>query len=93
LTAFKAYKGQILAVHLAQRAVLLSCVSGRILNLMHLSGIATLDTAVCNAIQGQKHRVLDTRKDGSGLRALEKYAVLCAVEERNHRLDLSSLAF
>ncbi len=39
--------------------------------------------------KARKARVLDTRKTVPGLRALEKYAVLCG-GGTNHRLDLSS---
>jgi nicotinate-nucleotide pyrophosphorylase (carboxylating) len=57
--------------------------------LQHLSGIATLTRQYVDAIQGTKARVLDTRKTVPGLRALEKYAVLCG-GGTNHRLDLAS---
>ncbi len=85
----RAHKGQILAVIRHNARVLLSC-ERVILNLMqHLSGIATLTRQYVDAIQGTKARVLDTRKTVPGLRALEKYAVLCG-GGTNHRLDLSS---
>jgi nicotinate-nucleotide pyrophosphorylase (carboxylating) len=82
-------KGQVLAVIRHNARVLLSC-ERVILNLMqHLSGIATLTRQYVDAIKGTKARVLDTRKTVPGLRALEKYAVLCG-GGTNHRLDLSS---
>jgi nicotinate-nucleotide pyrophosphorylase (carboxylating) len=85
----RAHKGQVLAVVRHNARVLLSC-ERVILNLMqHLSGIATLTRQYVDAIQGTKARVLDTRKTVPGLRALEKYAVLCG-GGTNHRLDLSS---
>src|SRR5580704_7764570 len=40
-------------------------------------------------IRGTHARVLDTRKTVPGMRALEKYAVLCG-GGTNHRLDLAS---
>ncbi|HLY41050.1 MAG TPA: carboxylating nicotinate-nucleotide diphosphorylase [Terracidiphilus sp.] len=81
--------GQVLAVIRHNARVLLSC-ERVILNLMqHLSGIATLTRQYVDAIHGTKTRVLDTRKTVPGLRALEKYAVLCG-GGTNHRLDLSS---
>ncbi|HUH64478.1 MAG TPA: carboxylating nicotinate-nucleotide diphosphorylase [Terracidiphilus sp.] len=85
----RAKAGQVLAVIRHNARVLLS--SERvILNLLqHLSGIATLTRQYCDAIQGTKARVLDTRKTVPGLRALEKYAVLCG-GGTNHRLDLAS---
>jgi nicotinate-nucleotide pyrophosphorylase (carboxylating) len=61
-----------------------------ILNLMqHLSGIATLTRKYVDAIYGTHARVLDTRKTVPGMRALEKYAVLCG-GGTNHRIDLAS---
>ena len=85
----RVHKGQILAVIRHNARVLLSC-ERVILNLLqHLSGIATLTREYVDAIQGTKARVLDTRKTVPGMRALEKYAVLCG-GGTNHRLDLSS---
>lgn len=81
--------GQVLAVIRHNARVLLSC-ERVILNLLqHLSGIATLTRQYVDAIHGTKARVLDTRKTVPGMRALEKYAVLCG-GGTNHRLDLAS---
>ena len=61
-----------------------------ILNLLqHLSGIATLTRKFADTIQGTPARVLDTRKTVPGMRAVEKYAVLCG-GGTNHRIDLAS---
>jgi nicotinate-nucleotide pyrophosphorylase (carboxylating) len=61
--------------------------------MQHLSGIATLTREYVDAVNsahGVTHaRVLDTRKTMPGLRALEKYAVLCG-GGTNHSLDLAS---
>jgi nicotinate-nucleotide pyrophosphorylase (carboxylating) len=85
----RVHAGQVLAVIRHNARVLLSC-ERVILNLMqHLSGIATLTRQYVDAIQGTTARVLDTRKTVPGLRALEKYAVLCG-GGTNHRLDLAS---
>ena len=85
----RAHGGQVLAVIRHNARVLLSC-ERVILNLMqHMSGIATNTRMYVDAIQGTHARVLDTRKTVPGLRALEKYAVLCG-GGTNHRLDLSS---
>jgi nicotinate-nucleotide pyrophosphorylase (carboxylating) len=85
----RARKGQVLAVIRHNARVLLSC-ERVILNLMqHLSGIATNTRRYVDAIHGTQARVLDTRKTVPGLRALEKYAVLCG-GGTNHRLDLAS---
>ncbi|MGD0730154.1 MAG: carboxylating nicotinate-nucleotide diphosphorylase [Terracidiphilus sp.] len=81
--------GQVLAVIRHNARVLLSC-ERVILNLMqHLSGIATLTRKYVDAVQGTHARVLDTRKTVPGMRALEKYAVLCG-GGTNHRIDLAS---
>jgi nicotinate-nucleotide pyrophosphorylase (carboxylating) len=85
----RAHAGQVLAVIRHNARALLSC-ERVILNLLqHLSGIATLTRRYADAIQGTRARVLDTRKTVPGLRALEKYAVLCG-GGTNHRIDLAS---
>jgi len=85
----RAHPGQVLAVIRHNARVLLSC-ERVILNLLqHLSGIATLTRQYADAIQGTHARVLDTRKTVPGMRALEKYAVLCG-GGTNHRIDLAS---
>ncbi len=85
----RVHEGQVLAVVRHNAQVLLS--SERvILNLMqHLSGIATLTRTYVDAIHGTHARILDTRKTVPGMRALDKYAVLCG-GGTNHRLDLAS---
>lgn len=85
----RAHKGQVIAVIRHNARVLLSC-ERVILNLLqHLSGIATLTRKYADAIQGTHAHVLDTRKTVPGMRALEKYAVLCG-GGTNHRIDLAS---
>jgi nicotinate-nucleotide pyrophosphorylase (carboxylating) len=85
----RAHPGQVLAVMRHNARVLLSC-ERVILNLLqHLSGIATLTRKFTDAVQGAHTRILDTRKTVPGLRALEKYAVLCG-GGTNHRIDLAS---
>jgi nicotinate-nucleotide pyrophosphorylase (carboxylating) len=85
----KVHAGHILAVVRHNARVLLSC-ERVILNLMqHMSGIATLTRTYVDAIHGTHARILDTRKTVPGLRAVEKYAVLCG-GGTNHRLDLAS---
>lgn len=85
----RAHPGQVLAVIRHNARALLSC-ERVILNLLqHLSGIATLTRQYADAIQGTRARVLDTRKTVPGMRALEKYAVLCG-GGTNHRIDLAS---
>ena len=85
----RVHAGQVLAVIRHNARALLSC-ERVILNLIqHLSGIATLTRQYADAIQGTHAHVLDTRKTVPGLRALEKYAVLCG-GGTNHRIDLAS---
>ncbi len=85
----RVHAGQVLAVIRHNARALLSC-ERVILNLMqHLSGIATLTRKYVDAIQGTHAHVLDTRKTVPGMRALEKYAVLCG-GGTNHRIDLAS---
>src|SRR6185437_9673101 len=85
----RVHAGQVLAVIRHNARVLLSC-ERVILNLLqHLSGIATLTRQYVDAIHGTAAHVLDTRKTVPGMRALEKYAVLCG-GGTNHRLDLAS---
>ncbi|HEY1649915.1 MAG TPA: carboxylating nicotinate-nucleotide diphosphorylase [Terracidiphilus sp.] len=85
----RVHAGQVLAVVRHNARVLLS-TERVILNLLqHLSGIATLTRQYADAIQGTPARVLDTRKTVPGMRALEKYAVLCG-GGTNHRIDLAS---
>ena len=85
----RAHAGQVIAVIRHNARALLSC-ERVILNLMqHLSGIATLTRQYSDAIQGTHAHVLDTRKTVPGMRALEKYAVLCG-GGTNHRIDLAS---
>jgi len=85
----RVHDGQVMAVIRHNARVLLSC-ERVILNLLqHLSGIATLTREFVDAIHGTHAHVLDTRKTVPGLRALEKYAVLCG-GGTNHRIDLAS---
>ena len=58
------------------------------LNLLsHLSGIATYTKKVVDKVKDYGVLILDTRKTMPGIRALEKYAVLCGGGE-NHRFGL-----
>jgi nicotinate-nucleotide pyrophosphorylase (carboxylating) len=55
--------------------------------LQQLSGVATQTRRFVDAVAGTKCRILDTRKTIPGLRALQKYAVLCGGGV-NHRFGL-----
>ncbi|WP_152185924.1 carboxylating nicotinate-nucleotide diphosphorylase [Segeticoccus rhizosphaerae] len=63
-----------------------------LLNLLsRLSGVATHTRLWADALEGTGARVLDTRKTTPGLRALEKYAVLCG-GGTNKRMGLFDVA-
>jgi nicotinate-nucleotide pyrophosphorylase (carboxylating) len=55
--------------------------------IQQLSGVATQTRRFVDAVAGTKTRILDTRKTVPGLRALQKYAVLCGGGV-NHRFGL-----
>lgn len=55
--------------------------------LCHLSGVATATAALVDRIKGTKAIILDTRKTTPGMRAFEKYAVVCGGGQ-NHRFGL-----
>jgi len=58
------------------------------LNLMQrASGIATATRKYVDAVAGTGAKIFDTRKTAPGLRALDKYAVVCGGGE-NHRIGL-----
>jgi nicotinate-nucleotide pyrophosphorylase (carboxylating) len=57
----------------------------------HLSGVATLTRRWVDAVEGTGATIRDTRKTMPGLRALEKYAVVCG-GGANHRMSLSDAA-
>lgn len=55
--------------------------------LQQLSGVATQTRRFVEAVAGTKCKILDTRKTAPGLRAMQKYAVLCGGGV-NHRFGL-----
>jgi nicotinate-nucleotide pyrophosphorylase (carboxylating) len=58
------------------------------LNMMQrASGIATATRRYVDAVAGTRAKIYDTRKTAPGLRALDKYAVVCGGGE-NHRFGL-----
>ena len=56
--------------------------------IQHMSGIATATNKAVKLVEGTKASVTDTRKTLPGLRALQKYAVVCG-GGKNHRYNLS----
>jgi nicotinate-nucleotide pyrophosphorylase (carboxylating) len=59
--------------------------------LQHMSGIATAVSVLQSKCEGTNCHICETRKTLPGLRAIEKYAVLCG-GGRNHRFNLSDAA-
>jgi nicotinate-nucleotide pyrophosphorylase (carboxylating) len=55
--------------------------------LQHMSGVASLTKRFVLAVENTNAQIVDTRKSMPGLRALEKYAVVCG-GGRNHRFGL-----
>lgn len=61
------------------------------LNLMQrASGIATMTRRFVEAVSGTGAEIFDTRKTAPGLRALDKYAVVCG-GGKNHRIGLHDM--
>lgn len=58
--------------------------------LQRMSGIATTASAYVDEVHDLPVTILDTRKTAPGLRALDKYAVVCGGAS-NHRLDLAAM--
>ena len=56
--------------------------------IQHMSGIATATNKAVKLCEGTNASVTDTRKTLPGLRALQKYAVVCG-GGKNHRYNLS----
>lgn len=59
--------------------------------LQHMSGIATATNECVKLVEGTSVSIADTRKTLPGLRALQKYAVVCG-GGKNHRYNLSDCA-
>ena len=57
-------------------------------SIQHMSGIATATNKAVKLCEGTNASVTDTRKTLPGLRALQKYAVVCG-GGKNHRYNLS----
>ena len=56
--------------------------------IQHMSGVATATNKAVKLCEGTNAQVTDTRKTLPGLRALQKYAVVCG-GGKNHRYNLS----
>ena len=80
--------GQVLAHVSGPARSVLSAERVALNFLGHLSGIATLTAQCVRALEGNRARILDTRKTTPGLRSLEKEAVRLGGGQ-NHRFNLS----
>ena len=79
--------GEVVAEIWASVVTLLSGERTALNLLQRASGIATATRRYVDAVAGTKAKIYDTRKTAPGLRALDKYAVLCG-GGRNHRIGL-----
>jgi nicotinate-nucleotide pyrophosphorylase (carboxylating) len=79
--------GTIIAEVSASVIALLSGERTALNLLQRASGIATATRRYVEAVSGTRAKIYDTRKTAPGLRALDKYAVVCGGGE-NHRLGL-----
>lgn len=95
-TAFEIYKhdgddvkkGDLIAEISGKTRVLLKGERTALNLLQHMSGIATMTNRCVKLTEGTNASITDTRKTLPGLRALQKYAVVCG-GGRNHRFNLS----
>ncbi len=84
-------KGDIIAEFTGKTALLLKGERTALNLLQHMSGIATQTNKAVKLCEGTNAQVTDTRKTLPGMRALQKYAVVCG-GGRNHRFNLSDCA-
>lgn len=84
-------KGDIIAELIGPTRALLQGERTALNLLQHMSGIATQVHIAVQAVAGTKTTIADTRKTLPGLRALQKYAVICG-GGKNHRFNLSDAA-
>jgi nicotinate-nucleotide pyrophosphorylase (carboxylating) len=85
------FTGDIIAKFKGKTASLLKGERTALNILQHMSGIATAVNSMQTLCKGTKCRICETRKTLPGLRAIEKYAVLCG-GGKNHRFSLSDAA-
>ncbi|MDR0315189.1 MAG: carboxylating nicotinate-nucleotide diphosphorylase [Oscillospiraceae bacterium] len=84
-------KGDVIAELEGKAAHLLKGERTALNLLQHMSGIATAAHKAVELTQGTKAFITDTRKTLPGLRALQKYSVVCG-GGKNHRFNLSDAA-
>ena len=84
-------KGEIIAELSGPTKALLQGERTALNLLQHMSGVATATHRAVKLVAGTNCSIADTRKTLPGLRALQKYAVICG-GGRNHRFNLSDAA-
>lgn len=84
----KIKKGEIIAEFNGKTRELLKGERTALNIIQHMSGIATATAKAVALCEGTNASVADTRKTLPGLRAMQKYAVVCG-GGRNHRFNLS----
>ncbi|MEG1886563.1 MAG: carboxylating nicotinate-nucleotide diphosphorylase [Oscillospiraceae bacterium] len=84
-------KGDVIATVEGSAKLLLNGERTALNLIQHMSGIATMTAENVELVKGTKASVTDTRKTLPGLRALQKYAVVCG-GGKNHRFNLSDAA-
>lgn len=70
-------KGDVIARISGKTRVLLKGERTALNLLQHMSGIATMTNRCVKLVEGTNAEITDTRKTLPGLRALQKYAVVC----------------
>jgi len=85
------FKGDIIAEIKGKTRTLLYGERTALNILQHLSGVATQTAEAVKLVEGTNTSIADTRKTLPGLRALQKYAVICG-GGKNHRFNLSDAA-
>lgn len=81
-------KGDVIVEFSGKTACLLKGERTALNLIQHMSGIATMTRKAVKLCEGTNASVTDTRKTLPGLRALQKYAVVCG-GGKNHRYNLS----
>ncbi len=84
-------KGELIATMEGKASMLLQGERTALNLLQHLSGVATATNECVELVKGTGVSIADTRKTLPGLRALQKYAVVCG-GGKNHRFNLSDCA-
>lgn len=84
-------KGDVIAEFTGKTSLLLKGERTALNLLQHMSGVATQTNEAVKLCEGTNAQITDTRKTLPGMRALQKYAVVCG-GGRNHRFNLSDCA-